>query len=409
MKIYLVGGAIRNKLLKLPVKERDWVVVGSEAKELEKNGFKKVGKSFPVFLHPKTKEEYALARTEKKSGTGYHGFDVYSGKDVTLEEDLKRRDLTINAIAEDKFGKLIDPFNGQNDLKERILRHVSPAFSDDPLRVLRIARFAAEFHEQGFKVAEITESLLKGMSKGGELNALTPERVWRETEKALMSSRPDIYFHKLHEWGALKYVFPEIEMLFGVPQPKQWHPEIDTGIHVLMALKVAAELSESTEVRFATLVHDLGKAKTPQEQWPGHRGHEKRSLEIIDELCDRLNLPNRYRNLGKIVAEFHTHVHRAKELKPETILKILNQIDAFRRPDRFTLFLLSCEADARGRKGLENNIYSQGKIFSNVFNIAAKVDSSQFKGKKLEGVEFGKAIDNARLDLIKAAIKEIQS
>jgi tRNA nucleotidyltransferase (CCA-adding enzyme) len=405
MEIYLVGGAVRDKLLNLPVKERDWVVVGGNPSQLEAEGYQQVGKSFPVFLHPDSHEEYALARTEKKSGSGYHGFDVYAGTDVTLEDDLKRRDLTINAIAEDESGALIDPYGGQKDVQQRVLRHVSPAFSDDPLRVLRVARFAARFAEQGFTVAAETTRLLKDMAASGELKELVPERVWKETEKALRTKRPDIFFECLHEWGALYDIFPEVEQLFGVPQPEKWHPEIDTGVHTLLSLAMAAKLSTSLEVRFATLMHDLGKGNTPKDQLPKHSGHEKRGVKLIDQVCDRLSVPNRCRDLARLAAEYHTHVHRAAELRPDTLFRVLNSVDAFRRPERLEEFLLSCEADARGRTGLENNPYPQADIFRSAFSAAVNVEASQFKHSGLTGAAIGEAIKNARLDAIRSAMK----
>jgi tRNA nucleotidyltransferase (CCA-adding enzyme) len=406
MEIYLVGGAVRDQLLNLPVGERDWVVVGASGKELEADGYKQVGKSFPVYLHPDTGEEYALARTEKKSGVGYHGFDVYAGEDVTLEQDLERRDLTINAIAEDENGALVDPFNGRQDIEKRILRHVSPAFSDDPLRVLRVARFAARFGHLGFSVASETEQLLKDMAADGELAELVPERVWKETEKALRSPAPQVYFELLHAWDALKFVYPEVDALFGVPQPEEWHPEIDTGVHILLTLRAAAKLSDELDVRFAALVHDLGKATSPKAELPRHAGHEKRSIKLIDKLCDRVGVPNRCRELGKLVAEFHTHVHRADNLRADTMLKVLNRCDAFRRPDRFESFLLACEADARGRAGLEDRDYPQADVFRQAFSAARNFHTTNLINEGFAGPALGEAIDRGRIEAIRAALNK---
>ncbi|NNF51376.1 MAG: multifunctional CCA addition/repair protein, partial [Gammaproteobacteria bacterium] len=335
MEILLVGGAVRDELLGLEVRERDWVVVGSTPEAMTAQGFRPVGKDFPVFLHPDTNEEYALARTERKSGRGYKGFTVHADPEVTLEEDLERRDLTINAIAKDSEGRLIDPFSGLADIEMRRLRHVSPAFIEDPLRILRVARFAARFRYLGFSVADETMLLMRTMVDAGELTDLVAERVWRETESALTTRNPEVYFSVLYECGALKTVFPELARLFGVPQPERWHPEIDTGIHTLMVLAQAANLSEDTAVRFAALTHDLGKGITPPEKWPSHRGHEELSVALVLALCARLKVPNEYRDLAVHVARFHGHCHRAAELRPRTILKVFEGVDAFRRPERF--------------------------------------------------------------------------
>ncbi|MDN6652498.1 MAG: multifunctional CCA addition/repair protein, partial [Enterobacterales bacterium] len=309
MKIFLVGGAVRDKRLNLPVYDRDWVIEGATPEELTAQGFQQVGKDFPVFLHPKSREEYALARTERKSGHGYTGFVTYFAPDVTLEQDLLRRDLTINAMAESADGTLIDPYGGLNDLNNKVLRHVSDAFHEDPLRVLRVARFAARFAHLGFHVAPETMALMAQMTADNELQNLTPERVWRETEKALITQSPQVYFQVLRDCGALAVLFPEIDNLFGVPAPEKWHPEIDTGIHTLMALAIAAELTDEIDVRFATLTHDLGKGLTPPEYWPHHHGHGPAGVKLVEALCQRLRVPNAIRELAKIVAEYHDLIH----------------------------------------------------------------------------------------------------
>jgi len=349
MKIYLVGGAVRDQLLGRPHVERDFVVVGATPEELHALGYRPVGKDFPVFLHPATGEQYALARTERKTGPGYYGFATRFAPDVTLEEDLARRDLTINAMAQADGGAIIDPYGGQRDLEARLLRHVSPAFVEDPLRVLRVARFAARFAPLGFTVAPETMELMRGIVASGEMAALVPERVWVETERALGEDRPQVYFEVLRECGALAAVFPEIAALYGVPQPEKWHPEIDTGVHTIQVLEVATELSRDTTVRFAALVHDVGKALTPRDAWPRHFGHEEAGARLIEKLADRLRVPTEHRELAILVARHHAAVHRVAEQRPATVLELLERIDAFRRPDRFERFLLACEADARGR------------------------------------------------------------
>jgi tRNA nucleotidyltransferase (CCA-adding enzyme) len=373
MQVYLVGGAVRDALLGLPVKERDWVVVGSTRDELARLKYREVGRDFPVFLHPESHEEYALARLERKTAPGYRGFAVEFGPEVTLEEDLARRDLTINAIAQAGDGSLRDPHGGQKDLQARLLRHVSPAFVEDPVRILRIARFAARFAPLGFTVAPETMSLMREMVERGEVDALVAERVWQETEKALRETGASVFFRVLRDCGALKVVYPEINALWGVPQPEKWHPEIDTGVHTMMVLDQAALLSADTKVRFAALVHDLGKATTPHSEWPGHKGHEERSVALIETLCDRLKLPGEYRDLSVIVARYHGNVHRAFELRPNTILGILEKVDAFRRAGRFTQALIACEADSRGRLGLENNPYPQRQYLQAARDAAATV------------------------------------
>jgi len=349
MDIYLVGGAVRDRLLDRPFTERDYVVVGAQPDDLTALGYRPVGKDFPVFLHPTTGEQYALARTERKTGPGYYGFATRFSPDVTLEEDLARRDLTINAMAERADGTIVDPYGGQRDLEARILRHVSPAFVEDPLRVLRVARFAARFAPLGFSVSDETLELMRRIVASGEMRALVPERVWVETERALGEHTPAVYFEMLRACGALAEVFPEIDALFGVPQPPKWHPEIDTGIHTLQVLDVAAELSSDTTVRFAALVHDVGKALTPRDQWPGHIGHEASGANLIEKMGERLRVPNEHRELAVLVARHHARVHRVGAQRPGTILELLEMTDAFRRGERFERFLLACEADARGR------------------------------------------------------------
>jgi tRNA nucleotidyltransferase (CCA-adding enzyme) len=356
MQIYLVGGAVRDELLGLPARERDWVVVGARPEELQERGFKPVGKDFPVFLHPQSGEEYALARTERKTGPGYRGFQTLFSPDVTLEQDLERRDLTINAIAKDPDGGgLIDPFGGQRDLGERVLRHVSGAFVEDPVRVLRVARFAARFAPLGFKVAPETVDLMREIAARGELDALVSERVWQETQRALEMPAPARFFEVLRDANALPLIFPELHALFGVPQPEQWHPEIDTGVHTLMVLEQAAKLSGDPVVRFAALTHDLGKGTTPPSEWPRHIAHEQRGVALVEALCDRLKIPNAYRELAVLVSRYHLDAHRVTELRDNTLLELLERLDAFRRPARFEQWVLACEADARGAKASKRN------------------------------------------------------
>ncbi len=400
MQVYLVGGAVRDRLLGLPVGERDWVVVGSRPEELERQGYVRVGKEFPVFLHPETREEYALARTERKVGPGYTGFTTQFSPDVTLEDDLRRRDLTINAIAEDEDGTLVDPFGGKRDLDARVLRHVSEAFVEDPVRVLRLARFAARFASLGFTIAEETRGLMKQIVAAGEMDALVPERVWKETSRALDEARPDVYFQTLRDCGALKVIFPEVDALFGVPQPPKWHPEIDTGVHVLMALRIAANKHASTATRFAVLTHDLGKARTPQEKWPSHHGHEQLGVPVIAAMSERLRVPKDFRDLAVMVSDYHTHVHRAQELKSSTILELFEKTDAFRRPERFNEFLLACECDARGRTGLEDRDYPQPDVLRKARSAAAAVTLTEADRRGLTGTAIGEKLRRKRLEAI---------
>lgn len=402
MKIYQVGGAVRDKLLGLPVKDRDWLVVGSSPEEMQALGFTPVGQDFPVFLHPETHEEYALARTERKIAPGYTGFSFHTSADVSLEDDLRRRDLTINAMAEDEHGNLIDPFAGKQDLENGILRHVSPAFVEDPLRVLRVARFAARFD---FKLSEQTLTLMQEISQSGELDALVAERVWAELEKALAEQYPVRFFEVLQSCAALENIFPEIDKLFGIPQPEQYHPEIDSGVHTMMVLQLACTLTDETIIRFAALVHDVGKGLTPKAQWPSHRGHEERSVELIHKMCDRFRIPNKYRQLAVIVARYHLDCHRIGEMHPHTILKKLEAIDALRRPERFEQFLIACEADARGRKGMENNAYPQAEFFRKAYEAAKEVDTQDLVDKGVEGHSMAEEIRQLRI----AAIRKIKT
>jgi tRNA nucleotidyltransferase (CCA-adding enzyme) len=405
MQVYLVGGAVRDALLGLPVKERDWVVVGGTREDLLRMNYREVGRDFPVFLHPDTHEEYALARLERKVAPGYRGFVVEFGPDVTLDEDLARRDLTINAIAQAADGTLVDPYGGRRDLESRTLRHVSQAFIEDPVRVLRVARFAARFAPLGFAVAPETLDLMRSMVVRHEVDALVAERVWQESEKALREAAASTFFRVLRDCGALKPIFPEIDALFGVPQPAQWHPEIDTGVHTLMVLDQAAAMSADTRVRFAALVHDLGKGATPRAEWPSHRGHEERSVALIDALADRLRVPSDYRDLALIVARYHGIVHRAFELKPTTLLDFMERADAFRRPERFAQALLACEADARGRTGMEANPYPQRALIGAARDAAAAIKPSADDIASQNGARIAELLRRRRVHAI-AALKE---
>lgn len=403
MEIYLVGGSVRDQLLGLPVKDRDWVVVGASPEELISQGYQAVGKDFPVFLHPKTHEEYALARTERKTKPGYRGFVVHADPDVTLEQDLLRRDLTINAIAQSKDGELIDPFNGQADLHNKILRHVSPAFVEDPVRVLRIARFAARFD---FTIAEETKVLIQDMINSNELDHLVSERVWQELEKALSTKKPSLFFTCLRDVEALKTIFPDIDRLFGVPQVAKWHPEIDTGIHVMMVIDQAARLTEDTAVRFAALCHDLGKGTTPQDILPQHIDHESRSVDLTEKLCQQLRVPNDIKTLALKVAEFHTHIHLLFEMRAKTILKVIESLDAFRRPERFAQFLLAGEADCRGRTGYEDAPVPEIPAFQRCFSAAQEITAKPFVEAGLQGAEIAQAMQQQRIKAIENIMLE---
>jgi tRNA nucleotidyltransferase (CCA-adding enzyme) len=405
MEVYLVGGAVRDRLLGRPVHERDWVVVGASPEELERDGFVPVGREFPVFLHPQTHEEYALARLERKVGLGYRGFTTQFSAEVTLEEDLKRRDLTINAMAETPSGEIIDPYGGRRDLEARLLRHVSEAFVEDPVRILRLARFAARYADLGFRVADDTLELMKRMTASGEVDALVPERVWQETERALGETRPDVFFETLRSCGALARIFPEVDALYGIPQPPRWHPEIDTGVHVMLVVRYAARINAPVIVRFAALVHDLGKALSPPEKWPSHRGHEEAGIPLIEDLCARLKVPNGYRELAILTARYHPQVHRVAEQRPSTLLKLLESVDAFRRPERFRELLLACESDARGRAGLESQPYPQAEFLLQARDAAAAVTLSEEERQSLQGPFLGERLREKRLAAV-TAVKE---
>ncbi len=400
MKVYLVGGAVRDRLLGLPVEERDWVVVGETPEAMERRGFRQVGKEFPVFLHPETHEEFALARTERKIAPGHRGFVVHASPDVTLEEDLARRDLTINAMAMDEEGHLIDPYGGRRDLENRLLRHVSPAFAEDPLRILRVARFSARYAHLGFKVADETLELMRKMVDAGEVDALTPERVWQELVKALGERAPAEFFQVLRACGANARLFPEIEGLFGVPQPRRWHPEIDTGVHTLMVLNQSAKLSEDTVVRFAALTHDLGKALTPPEKWPGHRGHESLGLKPLENLCLRLKAPRIYHRLGEKVMLYHGHCHRVRELRPATIVEVLYALGGVHPERSLEPFLLACMADFRGRKGWEEKPYPQFEWWQSLRKAALSVQAASLAARGLKGRQLGAALRRARIQAV---------
>jgi tRNA nucleotidyltransferase (CCA-adding enzyme) len=400
-KIYCVGGAVRDQLLGLPVQDHDWVVVGSTPENMVAQGFQPVGKDFPVFLHPQTHEEYALARTERKTARGYKGFAVYAAPDVTLEQDLLRRDFTINAIAQDADGKLIDPHQGIADLRAGILRHVSAAFGEDPVRILRAARFAARF---GFTIAPETLALMRGMVDNGEVDALVAERVWQELARGLMEKNPARFFETLRSCGALAKVLPEVDALFGVPQPEKYHPEIDCGIHTMLVVEDAARHDYPLEVRFAALMHDLGKATTPKDILPRHIGHEARSVELLKKVCTRLRAPADCRDLALLAARYHSDVHRARELRPETIVKFFQSADAWRRPERFTQLLQACASDARGRTGHENDVYPQADYLLHALHAAQSVDSGQIAQKCADPVQIAGHVRLARVAAVEQAI-----
>ena len=404
MQVYLVGGAVRDRLLGRTVGERDWVVVGATPAELTSQGYTAVGKDFPVFLHPQSKEEYALARQERKVAPGYHGFTTVFSPDVTLEEDLRRRDLTINAMAEDADGRIVDPHGGQRDLAQRLLRHVSEAFVEDPVRVLRVARFAARYAEAGFQIAPETAALMAQMTTSGEIAALTPERVWRETARALLEPRPDVFFEILRSCGALAVLMPELAALAGVPQPPQWHPEVDTFVHVMLAIRYAAQRQAPLTVRYAVLLHDLGKALTPQDRWPSHHGHEELGKAPIEKLSQRLRAPNDCRELALLTARQHTLVHRALELRPATLMKLFAETDALRRPERFAELLLACECDARGRAGLESRPYPQVDYLAQARAAAAAANLGPEERTGLVGPQIGAALQERRL----AAVTDVR-
>ena len=401
MRIYRVGGAVRDRLLGLAVKDIDWVVTGATADEMLALGYKPVGKDFPVFLHPESKQEYALARSERKTGPGYRGFEIDADPTISIEQDLKRRDLTINAIAEDEQGRLIDPYGGQRDIEQRLLRHVSEAFTEDPVRVLRVARFAARFEALGFSLAPETAELIRQVGEAGELEALVPERVWAELSRALDESAPDVFFTTLRDCDVLCRLFPEIDALFGVPQTAKYHPEVDTGVHLMMALRKSAQLGHDNETRFAVLMHDLGKGTTPADILPRHHGHEARSRNLAQAFCKRWRAPRAYTDLALITAEFHTMVHRVRELKPATVLKLLTRTDALRKPQRFRRMLDACIADLRGRTGFENAPYPQAEYLERLVTRLREMDVSEIQRQGLSGKALGEAIRRARLRLIR--------
>lgn len=389
MKRYLVGGAVRDQLLGLPVRERDWVVVGATPAALGAQGYKPVGKDFPVFLHPQTKEEHALARTERKSGRGYHGFSFHTGPDVSLEDDLVRRDLTVNAMAQDEQGRIIDPHGGRADLEARLLRHVSSAFAEDPVRVLRLARFASRFAPLGFRIAPETMALMREMVAAGEIDHLVPERVWQEAARALMQDRPSVFFTTLREAGALARVMPELDALFGVPQPEKHHPEIDTGLHVMMVIDRAAKIGASLPVRLACLCHDFGKGITAPQRLPHHWGHESAGLPLVEAFCSRLRVPTASRELALAVCREHLLVHQARELRPDTLMSLLERLDALRRPQRYEDFLIACECDARGRATLEDRDYPQPDFLREALRQVSKVQAAEVAQAGFVGAALG--------------------
>jgi tRNA nucleotidyltransferase (CCA-adding enzyme) len=401
MQIYKVGGAVRDRLLGEPVTDIDWVVVGATSEEMLAQGFRPVGADFPVFLHPKSGEEYALARTERKSGRGYGGFTFHASPEVTLEEDLIRRDLTINAMAEDDQGKLTDPYHGQNDLKDRILRHVSPAFAEDPLRVLRVARFAARYAGLGFSVAQETLELMRQLSESGELETLTPERSWKEISRALMEKQPQVFIQVLRDCAALKVLMPEVDALFGVPQPPIHHPEIDCGVHTLSVVQQAALHQQPLTVRWACLLHDLGKGLTPEDQWPRHLEHEHTGLKLIEAVNQRFKVPRDCQELALLVGEYHTHSHRAFELRASTLLALLQSFDVYRRPQRFDEFIAACEMDARGRLGLESRPYPQADYLRGAASAARAVAVQPLLEQGFKGPALGEALKRERLNALK--------
>lgn len=418
LDIYLVGGAVRDKLLNRAVKDNDYLVVGSTVEQMLLLGFNQVGKDFPVFLHPKTKQEYALARTERKQGQGYTGFDCYAAPDVTIEQDLLRRDLTVNAMAMHDDGTIIDPYNGQKDLENRVLRHVSNAFIEDPLRVLRVARFAARYHNDGFTIAAETLELMTQISNSGELTTLSAERIWQEMQRALSEEdidgvqHPEIFFQVLHQCQALKALWPELDALWGVPNPPEWHPEICSGVHTMMVLQQAVLLTTTnqnkTAIRFAALCHDLGKGLTTSDQWPSHRGHEKSGLPLVEKISKQLKVPNYCKQLALKVCEHHLHCHKAFQLKASTLLRIFNQLDVWRKPQEFDDFIIACKSDFLGRLGFENKPYPQEQYLKDAAQAATKVNAKVFVEKGLQGIAIKEAIANARLEAIKEVKQQYQ-
>jgi tRNA nucleotidyltransferase (CCA-adding enzyme) len=405
-RVYLVGGAVRDDLLGIEARERDWVVTGSTPQSLLERGFKQVGSSFPVFLHPRSGEEYALARTERKKGHGYHGFAVDFHPGVSLEEDLARRDLTINAMARDEAGRLIDPYGGRSDLEARVLRHVSPAFSEDPLRVLRVARFAARLSTLGFSVHESTLELMRGISGSGELDHLVPERVWAEMESALGSASPGVFISTLRDCGALKQILPEVDVLFGVPQPEKYHPEIDTGLHVLMTMDFAAAREWPADVVFALLLHDLGKGTTDPARWPSHVAHERRGVPLVEQVCARFRVPGRYRDLALRVCALHLRCHLLMEMGARKIMALLEDADLLRRPEGLEPFTRACHADYCGRKGLADRPYPQAGVLSQALEAALSVRARQLDIQGGDGPQIGETLRRARVEAIAAELAQ---
>ena len=399
MQVYLVGGAVRDHLLGHPYHEKDYVVVGATPAQMLELGYQPVGKDFPVFLHPQTKEEYALARTERKSGHGYHGFEFHTDVSVTLEQDLIRRDLTINAMAMDEAGQIYDPYGGQQDLENRTLRHVSDAFVEDPLRVLRIARFAARYTSAGFVIADETMALMQRLTESGELNALIPERVWKETSRALSERHADVYFEVLRQCGALKVLFPEIDALYGIPQRPEYHPEIDCGIHTMMSLQQACRQNYSLDVRFAVLVHDLGKALTPLEELPRHIMHEERGIKPVNELCERLKVPTYTKQLALAVCKEHLKCHQAFNLKPGTLWRLLQRLDVLRRPERVEAFVQACECDSRGRLGLEDRAYPQAQYVLDAMQTVRAIKAQDLPAD-IQGPDIGEMLIERRIQAL---------
>lgn len=406
MQVYRVGGAIRDELLGLPVKDTDWVVTGATPEQMVAGGYQPIGKDFPVFLHPVSKQEYALARTERKTARGYAGFSFNTDPAITIEQDLARRDLTINAIAEDTSGNVIDPFNGRQDIQDRILRHVSDAFVEDPVRVLRIARFAARFAHLGFTIADQTKQLIEDIGQSGELDALVPERVWNEMQKALGENDPQVFFTSMRDCGVLKILFPEVDNLFGVPQTAKYHPEVDTGIHLMLCLKKSAELNYDLDVRFAVLMHDLGKGNTPQNILPGHYGHELRGLKLARKFCKKWRVPKAMTDLALMTCEYHTHIHRMYEMKASTLLNFFMRTDSFRRPERFKKMTNACIADARGRTGFENDPYHQAAYANRLVDQLNLLDIGPILESGKQGQELGEAIFNYRLEYLKTILEK---
>ncbi|MDX1351721.1 MAG: multifunctional CCA addition/repair protein [Thiomicrorhabdus sp.] len=415
MQIYLVGGAVRDAMLGKQAYDRDWLVVGATPEEMLQQGYQQVGKDFPVFLHPQTKEEYALARTERKVGSGYHGFEVFSDPTVTIEEDLIRRDLTINAMAQDAQGKLIDPYAGQADLQNRVLRHVSAAFSEDPLRVLRVARFAAKLAHYGFTLAEETQQLMIDMTASDELRDLTPERVWQEVVKALKTDTPSVFFEVLDRVGAIQQLFPELAALHGVTQPEKYHPEGDVWVHTMMVLDAAAKLTDCENVRFAALVHDLGKGVTPKELWPKHVGHEAAGVPLVRQFAERYRLPKKTQLLAEKVTEFHGLIHQGltaegtPHLKPKTYLKVLKRCAALKDSQGFAAILLACEADAKGRLGFADAAYPQKNFWMQVLQAASQVDNQAILATGVKGAAIAEAIEQTQIQQIKAFLQGYQN